>query len=321
MKLPKKGTIQEQEFEITGDAVFIYGYNNCGKTTLLKLLDEMYDKAALRDSFEGKESVMSLYIPTNRIVVSDKFTNQRTITDTEEIINYKRDNLYDDFSMHIKKIRDDYLGLDMVKDYITDAIKEMFGIDISNFQIRHSDGIENIINLYVNIIWILTYQADLSKMRRQEFYKLIRSKTANILIDEIEMYLHVSVQSKLIQTIKQDFSNCVFILSTHSPLLLTRYENSSIYKIKDGMLHPIKANLFYKDLDVIYEGYFHVKELPPEIAEDINYLGNIALGKNKSPNAVHIAEIENKIKSKYSNLYEKYRMWIVKAKDKAGFYE
>lgn len=313
--LQGQGVIETQELDLSDDVMIIYGYNNCGKTTMLKLINQFCDRQAIENLFLEKDYQLSMYIPTNRVVVSSVFTELKDFRDTEDIINYKR-SMYDMYDLHLKMIRDYLLGFDPVRGFIAGAVSRMFDTEISDFAHRYSDGIENIINIYVNIIWILAWDKKLSGMEQAAFKELMGSSAAYILIDEIEMFLHVCVQSRLINSLKTDFPQCRFIFSTHSPLLLTRYRDSRIYQLEDGKLHQVHDDLYFKDLDSIYESCFHVAELPDNVKADINYLGSVILGE-ELPDSRKIEASVSDLKKNYPNLYRKYNKLIVKAKDRA----
>ena len=132
-----------------------------------------------------------------------------------------------------------------------------------------------------------------------------------MLIDEIEMFLHVNIQSKLIGNLRKNFRNCCFILTTHSPLLLTRYRHMAVYNIEDGMLHPIENELYYKDLDMVYEELFFVEELPEQVREVINYLGDVIISRKGDSQKINT--LTQWLEEKYPNLYRKYHKIIVKA--------
>ncbi len=317
--LPKKGIIRAQEIDISRDVTIIYGLNNCGKTSALKLMNDFWDRQLI-EKFVSKvpdeiSNKLSLYIPTNRVVVSIRLTEQEAFGDIEDIINHKR-GIYTEYDLHLKRIRDYLLEFEFVKKFIEYAVDKIFHTGLSGFDVRHSDGIENIINIYVNIIWILTWNIDLRAIGEKEFHELIQNTSAYILIDEIEMFLHVSVQSNLIESLTQDFPSCSFVLSTHSPLLLTRYRNSSVFHLENGVLNLICDDLYFKDLDNIYESYFHVKELPEQVGKDIRYLGDVLLCEEE-PDKTKIEAIVSDIQKKYPNLYRKYNTLIIKAKDRA----
>lgn len=54
VQIPKKGVIQEQKFDIRQDVSIIYGYNNCGKTTILKVLDQVFHNRMMEQFILGQ---------------------------------------------------------------------------------------------------------------------------------------------------------------------------------------------------------------------------------------------------------------------------
>ena len=42
LNIPETGVIKKQSFEIKQDVSILYGFNNCGKTTILKALDQVF---------------------------------------------------------------------------------------------------------------------------------------------------------------------------------------------------------------------------------------------------------------------------------------
>lgn len=316
--LPEQGIIKKQEIDLAGDVTIVYGLNNCGKTSALKLMDCFLDRQLIikffNKEFVGNFNEPSLYIPTNRVARSIRLTEMKEFDDIESIINYKQE-LYKAYDLHLKMIRDYLLKLEYVRTFIRDAVYKIFHIKVSDFDVRYSDGIEDIINIYANIIWILTWDIDFRKTEEKEFQRLMSTGFSYIFVDEIEMFLHVSVQSNLIESLTSDFPACRFVFSTHSPLLLTRYRNTNIFCMEEGMLNPVCDNLYFKDLDTIYEGYFNVKELPDEVGNDIRYLGEIVLYQEE-PDKEKIETITANIKNNYPNLYHKYSTWFIKARDR-----
>ena len=55
-----------------------------------------------------------------------------------------------------------------------------------------------------------------------------------VLIDEVELHLHPSLAAEVVTRLKRNFQNIQFILSTHSPLVITNFNNNDnniIYKM------------------------------------------------------------------------------------------
>ena len=144
------GIIREQELELSDDVTIVYGHNNCGKTTLLKQINEALDRCAMDSFLNGEDYVISNYIPTNRVVVNAVSTEARKLKDIEDFINYKYD-IYSDYSLHLKNIRDRLFCFEFVRDFVIDAVNRMFDTDIADFEHTYSDGMENIIKIYAGV--------------------------------------------------------------------------------------------------------------------------------------------------------------------------
>ena len=66
-----------------------------------------------------------------------------------------------------------------------------------------------------------------------------------VLIDEIESHLHVSWQTTIIGKLKQLFPKTVFVIATHSPLILSQLEEGEAYLIardNDGVVRATEIN-------------------------------------------------------------------------------
>lgn len=316
IEIEEQGIIKFQTITISKEVSLIYGYNNCGKTTLLKDINNYFDKQLQRSILEEKESLLSLYLPTNRLVVNPYFAQEYYIPDKEVLLNYKRD-IYDDFASHLNVLRKSLFESKLIRKIVLDAVNNMFDTEIKEYTQRYSDGIENIINIYLNIIWILTWDIDYTHIDEEKILKLISERCAYILIDEIEMFLHVKIQDRFIECIKKDFPNCVFIFTTHSPLLLTRYRDMTIYELKSGLLKLIDTNYYFKDLDCVYESLFEVKEWPDEVAKRMNYLINIIMGKEDVDQKA-VKECIDFVEQNYANIASKYNNYLLKAQLRAG---
>lgn len=308
---------KKQNFDLNNSVSIIYGYNNSGKTTILKAIESALSDS-VKENFYKSNSALSLYIPTNRIIVSNSKVEFPTISDREELNTYKNE-IFHGYEQHLKMLREHLLKHDSIKKMLEEIIHELFDTDLyineklDKENIRFSDGIENIINIYLNIIWILTWDLNLQSIEYSKLREILSERNAFILIDEIEMFLHVNIQEKLINIIKRDFKNCGFILTTHSPLLLTRYENTKVYNIENGTLRNLDNELFYQDLNKTFEVYFKVDSIPNSVKEVINYLGKVITSRVKGDQE-KINEIDLMLEQQYPNIHQKYNSLILKAK-------
>lgn len=315
-KLKGNDVIKEQDIEVTESLIGIYGYNNSGKTTILKELDKVIDEENIKCIVNDGEYIRSLFIPTNRVIVRQAHTSSTPIKDIEEFLAYKKDS-YNEFDLHLKVIRENMLGNSAVKQVIKNAILYMFGEDYEfEFDRRQSDGVENIINIYCSIIWLFTWDKDIEDIKYDKLKQLLCDTSAVVMIDEIEAFLHVYVQSRMLQKFKEDFSKCSFVFTTHSPLLLSRYYNIRKFQLDNGILNEINADLYYKDLDNIYEVYFNVEEFPKEEGEIINRLGDYICGEEYNRDVI-VKDLEI-LNEQYANVKAKYPGLVAKAEVKLG---
>ena len=57
-----------------------------------------------------------------------------------------------------------------------------------------------------------------------------------VLIDEVDLHLHPQWQRRLIHQLTETFPNCQFILTTHSPLVISDTKDILCYVLDDGEL-------------------------------------------------------------------------------------
>ena len=217
----------------------------------------------------------------------------------------------------MRLIRENLLRNNAVRQVVKNAIIYMFGEDYEfDFDRRQSDGVENIINIYCSIIWLFTWDKDIEDIKYDKLKQLLCDTSAVVMIDEIEAFLHVYVQSRMLQKFKEDFSKCSFVFTTHSPLLLSRYYNIRKFQLDNGILNEINADLYYKDLDNIYEVYFNVVEFPKEAGEIINRLGDYICGEEYNRDVI-VKDLKI-LNEQYANVKAKYPGLVAKAEVKLG---
>lgn len=96
-----------------------------------------------------------------------------------------------------------------------------------------------------------------------------------ILLDEIELHLHPKWQRQIIPALTKTFPNCQFIITTHSPQVLSHVKPDSIYLLaatSDGIVAEQPENSFGRDSNQILEDLMGVSERPQEIKENLRDL-------------------------------------------------
>lgn len=86
-----------------------------------------------------------------------------------------------------------------------------------------------------------------------------------VLIDEIETHLHLELQKKIFPVLTKLFPNIQFIITTHSPFILSSSDDTVIYDLENRTL--VKDGLKNLPYEGIVEGYFKVDVLSKELRE------------------------------------------------------
>jgi len=122
--------------------------------------------------------------------------------------------------------------------------------------------------------------------------------SAIILIDEIETHLHPSWQRRIIPALTRAFPNCQFIVTTHSPQVLSNIRPESIYLLtqEEGELRVLRPEAsFGRDSNRILEDIMGVDERPSEIKQKLSdYFYLIDQGKMEEARALR-RELESLI--------------------------
>ncbi|MCZ3375802.1 AAA family ATPase [Rhizobium sp. AG207R] len=99
-----------------------------------------------------------------------------------------------------------------------------------------------------------------------------------ILIDEIELNLHPAWQSKIIATLRRVFRRCQFVITTHSPQVISSVESEHVRVLsisEDGHLAvDIPLRTKGQTSNYLLEGVFGSNERFPEIDELIQEFNN-----------------------------------------------
>ena len=79
-----------------------------------------------------------------------------------------------------------------------------------------------------------------------------------VLIDEVDLHLHPKWQSEIASKLVEVFPNCQFILSTHSPQVLSDLRREQIIPLDKGMRKDISFNPYGQLTSTILTNYFDV---------------------------------------------------------------
>lgn len=86
-----------------------------------------------------------------------------------------------------------------------------------------------------------------------------------VFVDEIETHLHLELQKKILPILTKLFPNIQFIITTHSPFILSSLDNAVIYDLENGTF--VKEGLRNLPYEGIVEGYFKADLLSEELRD------------------------------------------------------
>ena len=124
------------------------------------------------------------------------------------------------------------------------------------------------------------------RMESQHSYEL----EGIVLIDEIETHLHVELQRAIVPILTELFPNLQFVLTTHSPFILSSTPNSVVYDLESGRYVPDGLTCY--PYDGIVDGYFKADILSNELREKFEEYKKLVLSEDRRSNLARIAELE-----------------------------
>lgn len=125
-----------------------------------------------------------------------------------------------------------------------------------------SDGFSAAINIVTELMMRMEKQ-------RSRFYDM----QGLVLIDEIETHLHIDLQKKILPFLTRFFPKIQFIVTTHSPFVLTSLKDAIIYDLESQ--EPIEDLSGYS-VEAIIEGYFGADKYSDALKEKVNEYEQLA---------------------------------------------
>ena len=196
-----------------------------------------------------KETVSSQFLNflSNLKIQGALAKNEKNKKDAENINSWFRD-----FEKLLKDIfQDDKLKLDF--SYRNYSFKIHSEGKVFKFT-EVSDGFAAVLEIVADLI--LKMQGDNSLTRNYE-------KEGIVLIDEIETHLHLELQKLIMPLLTSVFPNIQFIVTTHSPFVLSSMDNAIAYDLEH---QEVLEDLTDYSYEALAEGYFGVKS-PSSYAE------------------------------------------------------
>ncbi|WP_309894325.1 AAA family ATPase [Archangium sp.] len=101
------------------------------------------------------------------------------------------------------------------------------------------------------------------------------SAEAVVLIDEIELHLHPGWQRMVVEQLQKTFPNCQFILTTHSPQVLSQVPARSVILLDQFQRAELPAGTLGRDSNAILTEIMGVTERPQATADHIHEIARM----------------------------------------------
>lgn len=125
-----------------------------------------------------------------------------------------------------------------------------------------SDGEKRILVLFIDIARRLITTAKINNIKET------LESDGIVLIDEIEQHLHPKWQRNLLPTLNKLFPNIQFVVTTHSPQVLSLVPNGSAFSLENGQANPLKT--YGRDNQWILEIIMDDVSRPKEVREKLD---------------------------------------------------
>lgn len=129
-----------------------------------------------------------------------------------------------------------------------------------------------------------------------------------VLIDEVDLHLHPKWQQNLIDKLTKTFPNVQFILTTHSPHIVSDNPDVLVYILDNGELRPYN-NAYGEDVNTLLNGVFGVSERTPEIAEKFKMIGDYISDKQLDNAKNLIDELSQILPKNHTHLLRTQLTW------------
>jgi len=246
--------IPSQELVLTLKSNIIFGENGSGKTNFIR---SILKGTSVLEQFDLGYPIV--YIPISRTNYSDFLdsSSNNTLMDLiSENLDFRKKE--DDAVVHYSTTTD-YV-LNHFEKQCLDIISELFQIDVQSIPEDinvWSDGYKSVLSIISDIIYNARYIPSF------ESFEDIVHVHMLVLIDEIDAFIHQSVQIKIVNYLNVLFPNIVFIFTTHSPTVIKGARGTSLFRLIDGKIFDFDS-YYLHSIDTIAKDAFNTSYSDPD---------------------------------------------------------
>lgn len=234
----------------TKNGDFLIAYFDAKRTASINVPSGI-TKVELKDSYQPKERANTAFL---QYIVNLKAERSFARDDGDEAEVKSIDKWFDRFERRLKEILE------------SPDLRLVFDRKNYNFKI-HIDGREpyalsELSDGHSAILSILTELILRMEAKNSANYAM----SGIVLIDEVETHLHVDLQKKILPLLSDFFPNIQFIITTHSPFVLSSIEDSVVCDLQN---HIVTGDLSGYSYDALIESYFSSNKYSELLIEKI----------------------------------------------------
>lgn len=126
-----------------------------------------------------------------------------------------------------------------------------------------SDGIKSTMSMIADIAYRMAI------LNPQLLDNILLETSGIVLIDEIDMHLHPSWQSKIIKVLTETFPKIQFIFTTHSPSVISNILNENILVLDNLEIYKLNDKTYGRDIESIVREVMRTEVRPQEIVKKL----------------------------------------------------
>ena len=181
--------------------------------------------------------------------------------------------------------------LSAVRQAMESVSKEFSGFRISrnprDFLMKKGDKTFSINQLSDGEKCYLTLVGDIARMMAMTNVGEVNPLAGKgyVLIDEVDLHLHPQWQSEILGRLTEIFPNCQFVITTHSPFVVSNvrpFEDDKFFMMRHCEALEVTGNTYGKRIDEILLEFFRMQSLRnPEVEHVIDEIWNQLTSKNR----------------------------------------
>lgn len=216
------------------------------------MIPKHVEKVTLKDNYTIMESPRSEFV---KYILDLKMTEALAKSGGKNDKAQKIQTWFMSFEKVLKQIfQDDTTELRFDEETFNFSIKQE-GRNEFSFQ-ELSDGYAAVLDIVVDMM---------VRMEKHNNGSFSFEMPGIVLIDEIETHLHLELQRNVLDLLETLFPNIQFIISTHSPFIVSSAPNTTLYDLENRTL--VSEGLANLPFEGIVTGYFQADNLSKQLRE------------------------------------------------------